>query len=79
MSTTEDRENFADAKIPVADGLEGSPSIHHDAFFRVLEVACASAIQKWINITDVSPRRLLSPRESAKYLSLSEREVYKAA
>jgi excisionase family DNA binding protein len=47
-----------------------------DPYFQVLEAACESAIKKAMNITDISPRRLLTARESAEYLALSEREIY---
>jgi excisionase family DNA binding protein len=42
----------------------------------MMEAAREAAIKRTLRISDVSPQRLLTARESAMYLSLSEREVY---
>jgi excisionase family DNA binding protein len=47
-----------------------------DAFFQMIELACESAIKRVLNISDISPRRLLAVAEAAVYLSISEREIY---
>jgi len=47
-----------------------------DPLSKMIEAACEAAIKRTMRISDVSPRRLLTARESAQYLSLSEREVY---
>jgi excisionase family DNA binding protein len=49
---------------------------HTDPLSQMMEAACEAAIKRTMRISDVSPRRLLTARESAQYLSLSEREVY---
>jgi excisionase family DNA binding protein len=49
---------------------------HADSLAQMIEAACEAAIKRTMHISDVSPRRLLTARESAQYLSLSEREVY---
>jgi excisionase family DNA binding protein len=47
-----------------------------DSLFQTLEAACEAAIRKVMNITDGLSRRLLTVRNSAEYLALSEREIY---
>jgi excisionase family DNA binding protein len=47
-----------------------------DPLFLKMAAACEVAVRRVMNLADTAPRRLLSARESAKYLSLSEREVY---
>lgn len=47
-----------------------------DPFSRIVEAACEAAIKRAMNISDVSPRRLLTVEEAATYLTLSEREIY---
>jgi excisionase family DNA binding protein len=46
-------------------------------FFLLLEAACESAIRKAMNISAISSRRLVTARESAEYLALSEREIHR--
>jgi excisionase family DNA binding protein len=43
---------------------------------QIMEAACEAAIKRTMRISDIAPRRLLTARESAQYLSLSEREIY---
>ena len=47
-----------------------------DPLSQLIEEACESAIKKVMNITDFRPRRLLTIKEVAVYLAISEREVY---
>jgi excisionase family DNA binding protein len=47
-----------------------------DSLSQVIEAACETAIKRAMNISDVSPRRLLTVQEAAVYLALSDREVY---
>jgi excisionase family DNA binding protein len=47
-----------------------------DPLSQMIEEACESAIKRAMNISDVSPRRLMSVQEAAVYLALSEREIY---
>jgi excisionase family DNA binding protein len=46
----------------------------HGPFFQLLEAACESAIKRAMNISDISPRRLVTAGE---YLALSEREIHR--
>ena len=50
--------------------------IHTPPLSQMMEAACEAAIKRLMHISDVSPRRLLTARESAQFLSLSERDVY---
>jgi excisionase family DNA binding protein len=43
---------------------------------QMTRTACEDAVKLALNITDISPRRLLSIEETARYLNLCEREVY---
>ena len=45
-----------------------------DAFSEIIKAACQAAIKEAMNISDLSPRRLLTAQEAAVYLALSERE-----
>jgi len=47
-----------------------------DAFTQVVRQAVESGIRKALNVSDTTNRRLLSVKEAASYLSLSERELY---
>ena len=47
-----------------------------DNLFKIIEAACEAAINRAVRPCDLAPRRLLSARESAQYLSLSQREIY---
>ena len=47
-----------------------------DPLSEMIEAACESAIKRAMNISDVSPRRLLTVQQTAVYLALSEREIY---
>jgi excisionase family DNA binding protein len=47
-----------------------------DPLSQMIEAACEAAIRRALNISDVSPRRLLTVEEAAIYLTLSEREIY---
>jgi excisionase family DNA binding protein len=51
-------------------------SIVADPLSQMIEAACEAAIRRALNISDVSPRRLLTVEEVAIYLTLSEREIY---
>jgi excisionase family DNA binding protein len=42
----------------------------------MIRAACEDAVKAVLNISDVSPRRLLSVEETATYLCLSVREIY---
>jgi excisionase family DNA binding protein len=46
------------------------------ALSQLVEAPCGAAIRKALNITDISPRRLMTINEAATYLAISEREVY---
>jgi len=48
----------------------------NNPFFQALEAASGSAIKKATNVTDLSLRRLLTTRQSAEYLALSELEIH---
>lgn len=47
-----------------------------DPLRQMIRTACEDAVKSALNITDISPRRLLSIEETATYLNLCEREVY---
>jgi excisionase family DNA binding protein len=47
-----------------------------DVLSEMIETACESAIKRVFNISDLSPRRLLTIAEAAIYLAISEREIY---
>lgn len=47
-----------------------------DPLSQMIEAACENAIKKALNISDISPRRLVTVQEAAVYLTLSEREIY---
>ena len=47
-----------------------------DALAQIIELACDTAIKRAMRIGDVSPRRLLTIKKEATYLTLSEREIY---
>lgn len=47
-----------------------------DPLSAMIKSACEAAIREALNISDISPRRLLSVEETAVYLGLSEREIY---
>ncbi len=47
-----------------------------DNLSQIIEAACEAAIKRALRPSDPANRRLLSARESAQYLSLSQREVY---
>jgi excisionase family DNA binding protein len=47
-----------------------------DPLSEMIEVACGAAIRKAMNVTDLTSRRLLTVKEVAVYLAVSEREVY---
>ena len=49
---------------------------HGDPFSQMIATACEAAIKRVLNISDISPRRLLTVAESAVYLAISERETY---
>jgi excisionase family DNA binding protein len=49
---------------------------HTDALSQIIEAACEAALKRTLRMSDISPRRLLTVRETAAYLSLSEGEVY---
>jgi excisionase family DNA binding protein len=53
-----------------------NPTAGTDVLAQLVEAACAAAIRKALNITDVAPRRLMTIKETATYLAISEREVY---
>jgi excisionase family DNA binding protein len=48
-----------------------------DVLSQLVEAACGAAIRKALNIADIPPRRLVTIKETAIYLAISEREVYK--
>lgn len=47
-----------------------------DTFAEMIRAACHAAIKDVMNISDISPRRLMTAQEAAVYLALSEREIY---
>jgi excisionase family DNA binding protein len=47
-----------------------------DPLSQMIQAACEAAVRRAMNISDISPRRLLTAQEAAIYLALSEREVY---
>jgi Helix-turn-helix domain len=47
-----------------------------DSLSEVTEAACESATKRAMNISNASPRRLLTGQEATVYLALSDREVY---
>ena len=47
-----------------------------DPLSSMIKTACEAAVKQALQISDVSPRRLLNVEGAAAYLSLSEREVY---
>lgn len=50
-----------------------SPS---EAFVQVIEQAVLEALKKALNVSDVTGRRLVTAKQAALYLCLSEREIY---
>lgn len=54
----------------------GNQTSGSDALSQLVEAACGAAIRKALNISDISPRRLMTINEAATYLAISEREVY---
>jgi excisionase family DNA binding protein len=48
-----------------------------DVLSQLVEAACGAAIRKALNIADIPPRRLVTIKEAATYLAISEREVHK--
>ena len=55
----------------------GNQTAGSDVLSQLVEAACGAAIKKALNIADIPPRRLVTIKETAKYLAISEREVYK--
>ena len=47
-----------------------------DSFAQIIEQAVLEALKKALNVSDVSCRRLVTAKQAAQYLCLSEREVY---
>jgi excisionase family DNA binding protein len=47
-----------------------------DPFTQMVAAACEMAVKRVMNISDISPRRLLSVEETSTYLNLSMAEVY---
>ena len=47
-----------------------------DAFAQIVEHAVFEALKKALNVSDVTGRRLVTARQAAQYLCLSEREIY---
>lgn len=48
----------------------------NDPLSQMIQAACEAAIKRALNISEISPRRLLTVQEGAVYLTLSEREIY---
>jgi excisionase family DNA binding protein len=42
----------------------------------MIKAACQAAIKEAMQISDISPRRLMTAQEASVYLALSEREIY---
>ena len=47
-----------------------------EAFAQVIEQAVLDALKRALNVSDVSGRRLVTAKQAALYLCLSEREIY---
>jgi excisionase family DNA binding protein len=47
-----------------------------DPFTQLVAAACEMAVKRVLNISDISPRRLLSVEETSTYLNLSIAEIY---
>lgn len=47
-----------------------------EAFGQVIEQAVFKALKKALNVSDVTGRRLVTAKQAALYLCLSEREIY---
>ena len=56
--------------------INNQPAIGNDSISQMMRMACEDAIKGVLQISDVSPRRLMNISEAAVYLSLSERELY---
>ncbi len=56
--------------------MPGRLTTQFDPLSEMIRAACEDAVKAVLNISDVSPRRLLSVEETATYLCLSVREIY---
>lgn len=71
------REEIAfEPERSMAHDVLGMPTTQIDPISQMMEAACETAIRRAMNVSDVSPRRLLTAQETAIYLALSEREIY---
>lgn len=56
--------------------MAARPPTPIDPFTQIVAAACELAVKRVLNISDISPRRLLSVEETSTYLNLSVAEVY---
>jgi len=61
---------------PIKNGTTKQSAIGADPLAQMIRAACEDAVKAVLNVTEISPRRLLSIGETARYLNLCEREVY---
>ena len=59
-----------------APGRRDSHMSPTQAFGRVIEEAVIEGLKKALNVSDVTGRRLVTAKQAALYLCLSEREIY---
>jgi excisionase family DNA binding protein len=65
--------SLAEREAPARPGSHMNPT---QAFGQVIEEAVLEALKKALNVSDVTGRRLVTAKQAALYLCLSEREIY---